>query len=173
MSNKLSIIVIAFLLSIGLIGELFSYTVAITITSVLGGAGRMGGMFMMLNNGSLKKQWLFSVSILILAAVALIGLLFKITHAPQADMLITIGFIGIAFIYVIHFLRKSNKGSLDILKVIWVIVMSVTLLFTVRHMNFRTGLKIVEGLCFLALFSVFAYTKYNESKISLGNPDQQ
>lgn len=66
-------------------------------------------------NGTYLRTKLFSFNYPFLS-MAIIGMLCKIMHYPYGSELLTISFLGILIIYLIHFLRKNPKGVTDILK---------------------------------------------------------
>ena len=166
MSNKSAIIITGILLVTGLLGELL-YSFGIyqftSVTQVLIGLARICGILLIFRQGTLTKERLLFPLLLIAVVIAIIGALFKITHAPKADLILSIGLYCTPIIYTIHFLRKANKNRFDILKLLWVTAYCIASLFLFRHMPYGHELKVAEGLLFLLLFLDFTLTFYRRS----------
>jgi hypothetical protein len=92
---------------------------------------------------------------LIAVGITLIGTLFKITHAPKADLFLLTGLCGTLIIYTIHFIRKTNKNGLDFLKLLWVVAYCLASLLLYQHIPFGHIVKIAEGILFLLLYIAF------------------
>jgi hypothetical protein len=158
MNNKSAIIITGILLIAGLSGEMLIgmgvYQFA-SVTPVLIALARICGVLLIMQLGTLIKERILVSLILIAAGITLIGTLFKITHAPKADLFLLTGLCGTLIIYTIHFLRKNNKNGLDFLKLLWVVAYCLASLLLYRHIQFGHTVKIAEGVLFLLLYIAF------------------
>ena len=150
-------------LIIGLLGELlfyFNITRFGDITQTITAIGRLGGLTLLLKQGTLIKGKLFFQLILSFSGLAVIGVIVKIMHCPFANIILLTGMVFIPIIYFIHFLKKQPKCYLDILKFAWVTILYTSVIFLIQHFPFGHELQAIEGLLFLIMFSAFAYKQY-------------
>ncbi|WP_299106993.1 hypothetical protein [uncultured Tenacibaculum sp.] len=142
MNNKLFIVLISLLVLTGLIGfsiTLFSKELDIVnlgqtmfhfgfmIGAILGG-------IMLLVNGTFVKTKYFRFAKGFFSIV-IIGALIRIMHwSSYANILISLGLIGIMTSYFVSFLKKPIKKRLDYLKLTWVIVSYTLVILSLLHL---------------------------------------
>ncbi|WP_298539517.1 hypothetical protein [uncultured Aquimarina sp.] len=110
----------------------------------------MGGMFLLLSNGTFLKT-IYSRIVMGLLAVVLIGSAFKIMHWPFGNPILVGGCIGIVISYLIHFLKKPIKKRIDYLKMVWVIVLYIGAALRLYHIIPRDYRILTTVLMILAL----------------------
>lgn len=111
----------------------------------------LGRMFY---NGSFKNTvWCrigyFGFTILIT------GMLFTLQHWPGQYIFILIGCSIIGIVYVIHFIKKRIKAVLDWEKVLYVIILMVTMTFRMLHYKYNEELSwllFIAGIVLIATF---------------------
>ena len=163
MDNKSLIPIIGLLLVIGLVGEVLFYldiTQFDNITWFATGAGRLGGLILLLRHGSIIKARPFFQLILVFIGITIIGAMTKIMHWPFNSIILITGLLGIAIIYFVRFIKKQNKDILDILKLLWLTVLIFATIFTTQHFPFGHELKGIEGILFLIMIAYFAFKEY-------------
>lgn len=105
----------------------------------------------------LRNLWsliLFAILILVFAVSGL----FKTLHWPYPDYLTTLSAIGILVVYGIHFYKKKQKLTLDLLKLLWVLLICLnSMLINVAITVFDPYLGHFVYFVFNVLFFVFAY----------------
>ena len=110
-----------------------------------------------------KPSKILAIPLKLLIAVFLIGALFKLQHYPGADVLLSIGLLGIAALYPVRFARKSSKRVKDYIKVLFVVVFAVWNWINLMHIPFpvyfRTGLNIILWALLLSEGFDFFYFK--------------
>ncbi len=161
MSQKKTItlpIAILILLIAGIVGDILLYLHVHefdSIVRIVTGLGTTAALIILLKEGVFIKSKLFlSFTILFILATT-IGLLFKILHWAGADLLLLIGLTGIPFVYTIHFLLKKNKNLPDYLKVIWILLLSMGLMFTILHWQYGNLVLQAQAILFLIQYAVF------------------
>jgi len=87
-------------------------------------------------------------------ALLLVGILFKIQHWEEATMLISIASAGCFTIYLLHYISKKEKKLLDNIKLLWVILVAVTLIITVNKLSYSIWARSITYWIFLALIAL-------------------
>jgi hypothetical protein len=128
MLNKFLMVLIVLVLLMALSQMLFPDTlinVASSAISLISIAENLA-ILMMLINGTFRKskyfQYVYGVVGFLIVAV-----IFKILHLPYADQLMSLPFLLVLFLYLLHFFSKPVKDHLDYLKLITVFLLSLTL----------------------------------------------
>jgi hypothetical protein len=170
MNNKTTVLIIGILLILGLSGELLNYFNISTfdfLTKIAIGIGRLGGIILILQNGTLTKTRPFFQFILFLLGITILGGLFKILHWPYNNAILLSGLFGVPTVYAIRFFKKLNKKRLDILKFLWLTTLYIAAIFKIEHWPFGNELLTIEGILFVLLFMDFSiqYFQLNEDKI--------
>ncbi len=165
--NKTIVFIVGICLIAGLLGKLLFYldiTEFGNITQTTTAIGRLGGLILLLKQGTLTNSKPFFQLILAFLGLTLIGAMIKIMHWPFANLILIIGPVSIPIIYSIHFFKKQDKHRLDILKFAWVTAFYTTAIFLIHHFPLGHELQTIEGLLFLIMFADFAYRQYRTGK---------
>ncbi|MDC8002901.1 hypothetical protein POV27_02440 [Aureisphaera galaxeae] len=96
----------------------------------------------------------------IAAAIALIGILFKLLHLTYAPELLIIGLAGILILYPIHFLKKRKKGFLDYAKLFFAIFGTLHYGFRIFHLDYGYVFTRLMQLSLLLLIIAYVSEKY-------------
>ena len=112
------------------------------------------GLAMLIRNGTLTKTIYFRY-IMFCFAIIIVGALFKIMHWPGGAICLMVGFIGIAVIYTIRFIKKPTKNQLDIMKWVYVVTAYITALCLAMQWVPRQ-MSILPNLIMLATIIHFA-----------------
>jgi hypothetical protein len=121
--------------------------------------GRIVVLLILVNLGSLFKTRPYSsLSILFLSCIVL-GSFARATNFPLFDYIVFSGLIGLSGTYTIHYLGKTHKVTLDLLKLLWVYVFSINAFVFTEHLPYQELSKIAEAVLLLAVYSDFAYNK--------------
>ncbi len=158
MKNLSLPVIILIVLIIGVIGEVLLYFNVHEFDSlqrIISAFGRLAAIIFLVKEGSFIKSKILITIQGIFIFIFLVGMLFKILHWEGADLLLMIGLIGIPVVYLIHFLRKKNKGITDYLKAVWLGVFSTGLLFTILHWPYANLLIQIQAILFLTLFVMY------------------
>ena len=169
MNNKTKLIIIGSLIILGFIGNLLNYFDIKTfnlLTSVANGTGRVGGIILLTHHVSLKRQdhRPYFQMILGFLCILIIGILFKFSHWPYSNFILNIGLLGFPITYIIRFGRKQHKKVLDILKVLWVTLIFIMLIFNINHWPYVHELLIVENFIFIFMIIDFVAQNFQTSK---------
>lgn len=110
-----------------------------------------------------SKYWktIYGRLTLLLIAVTIVGLLFKLQHWPSAALLMFIGLAGIMVVYLFRFLAKSSKNLVDILKMLWLQSAGSISLLLLNRMISREY-SIISSFLFVILICVFTL-RYHET----------
>ncbi len=136
MKNKTFLILISVGFLIALIG-LFSIIFA---NPELGGkllniglpAINLLGLIMLIKNSTIKETIYFNfISLFII--IIMLGAMLKIMHWPGNNIMLIVGLMGIMFVYMFRFIKKQIKAPLDMMKLAWVIITSITSLGIFLH----------------------------------------
>lgn len=82
-------------------------------------------LILLISNGTLILSVYFRV-LKVVAAVALIGALFRILHWPEGVVLLPAALLGVLITYGLHFMGKPAKMCLAFLKLPWVLAFVFT-----------------------------------------------
>jgi hypothetical protein len=80
------------------------------------------GLFTMFFTGTFRKTIFGKLSYIVFALI-IIAQLFRLQHWPGAGAIGLTASVTLALLYLLHFLRKKKKTSLDWLKLIYVLVL--------------------------------------------------
>jgi|GEM_PF-3791807 len=100
-------------------------------------------------NGTYSRTKLFRFNYPFLS-MAILGMLCKIMHYPYGSEFLTISFLGILIIYLIHFSRKNPKAVTDILKLTY-----FTFLILIRLVKLSKQFAIPEIAYFIPELLLF------------------
>lgn len=112
------------------------------------------GLILLLRNSSLTKTIYIRI-ISFLIAIIIIGAMFKIMHWPGSAIMLSIGLIGIPIVYSFRFIKKTVKQLLDILKLAWVVTITIIALGVTLHW-FPRDLTYLPNIIMLATIVHFA-----------------
>lgn len=110
----------------------------------------LAGFLMLLINGTFLKTKYFKYFIGV-CAIVLIATLFKILHWSFSSELLIIGFIGLALVYFLSFLKKPIKNRLDYLKLGWVVIAYTIALLKILHIIGDQYQIIASAIMWLAI----------------------
>lgn len=164
--NRTIVILIILFLLLGVLGELLFYlniSLFGNTTQTATAIGRIGGIILLLREGTLIKTKPFLVLVLLSHIPTLIGAMMKIMHWPFANLILFIGLISAPVFYFLHFLKKPNKHLLDMLKMLWVVVCYIKVISLIRHLPLGRELALMEAILLLAIFTYFTYMKPDRS----------
>jgi hypothetical protein len=122
----------------------------------IAGPSQVVGVGLMVLNGSFLRTKLFYVALLFLIAI-LVSILFDVLQWPGHSQLLLIGSIGMLPIYIVHFMRKKNRGVLDYLKVGFVFCFCMMSLADFVELPEWYPLVVVTAT--MLAYGVFAYQK--------------
>lgn len=123
------------------------------------GLGQLLSLVLLVTNGTILGT-IYAQIILPLYGLLLVGVLFKITHWLGADFMLWGALAGIALTYAVRFARKSPKGQLDVLKLLWVLASCGSALLIILHLAPREAAYLGPMLLWLAVLNFL----YLESK---------
>jgi hypothetical protein len=112
--------------------------------------GQLAGLCLLLRNGTLLRSGYFRI-IQGLLGLMLVGALFTIMHWARGRELLAASLVGIALTYTVHFVRKSCKTLLDILKLLWVLAAYIGGALVSQHLISRDVVYLTYGLLWLAV----------------------
>ena len=167
MSKTTSLIIIFVFLIAGLIGNLlsyFDYTTYESITSIVNGIARGIGIILLIQHLSFKRTRPYFQLFLGFMCIFIIGILFKFSHWPYSNIILTMGLMGLPTTYIIRFIKKQNKKRLDILKVLWVTLIFTMIMFSINHWPYLQELLLIENLLFLMLIIDFLYQRIHAKR---------
>ena len=159
MNQKDLIIITGFLLILGFLGEVLTYFEINNfdkLTVVFTGIGRIAGLILILSKGTLIKTKSYYKLILIFIGFTVLGVMIKIMHWPNGNLILLFGLSCTLLIYDLHFYKKPTKNLLDYIKLIWLTLFICAAIFTIQHYPFGNELKNIEGILFLIMFLYFA-----------------
>ncbi|MDJ1497171.1 hypothetical protein QNI19_29805 [Cytophagaceae bacterium DM2B3-1] len=125
---------------------------------------RFLALFLILSQSQIIIHKLYFSGIVISNVIMIMGFMFKIMHWPMAMELLVAGCILSMLIYVISFLIKSTKSHLDILKVLWVLVMYITVLLVMYDVPYRHEWIGLPSILFWIMFFDFVYVTYRKAE---------
>lgn len=98
-----------------------------------------------------RSYWAIPVVTGILLLV--VGALAKIQHWPLGGILLNAGLVMVPFAYLIHFLRKTAKHLPDVLKLLWVLLYSLSALLVLQHIITRDGTYHIPEVLIILLYA--------------------
>ena len=173
MNNKTTILFTGTLLIIGLLGEVLGIRQFGYYTQLAIGLGRLGGIILLLQQGTLIKTRPFFQLILFFLGIATVGALFTIQGWPYNNIILVTGLLGVPTIYTIRFIKKQDKERLDFLKILWVSIFYIGTTFKLEHWPLGKELISIEGFLFLIMFLDFANQQFRTGKQNDRNTSSQ
>ena len=127
----------------------FSSVLEIAFSIVL-----LGGLYVMLRESKLKGSWHVYP---IIAGVVFIfsGFLLGIQHWPGSQALVLAGAATISIFYTLYFSSKEHKTSLDVLKLVWLLIQMTGVILLLFHLPF--GRFVAEAARIIMIVMIFAY----------------
>lgn len=101
------------------------------------------------------------VPLRITISILIFGILFKIMHWPYANIIIVSAFSLIAVFYLIRFLYKEGKTSLDVIKLTLILSWSFNGITVILHLPNYTAIKLITPVCFLVWIFMEGLTYFN------------
>jgi hypothetical protein len=127
MLNKVLLVLIVLVLLMALSQSVVPDTLlndALHAISLISIAGNLA-ILMMLINGTFRRSKYFRY-VYGVVGFLIVAVIFKILHLPFADQLMSLPFLLILILYLLHFFSKPVKDHLDYLKLITVFFLSLT-----------------------------------------------
>jgi hypothetical protein len=93
--------------------------------------------------------------------ILIIGIFFKIMHWPYAHILLLFAPILIFIGYFIFFLKNTNKTWLDILKLCWIGIASVSIIWVLLKMPYP---ELIENISLFIIWPVYFGVAWYEAK---------
>lgn len=121
------------------------------------------GFILILKNSTLRKTIYFNI-ISILISITIIGAMFKIMHWPGSSVLLMVALLGIVIVYIVRFINKPKKETLDILKLAWVITTNLSSLSVSLHWLPKET-TYIPNLIMLATTIYFAFMCFKNKEL--------
>jgi hypothetical protein len=93
--------------------------------------------------------------------ILIIGIIFKIMHWPNANVLLIFASFIIILGYFIFFLRNTNKTWLDILKLCWIIIALGNITWILLKMPY---LQLIENITLLLIWPIYFGVAWYEAR---------
>ena len=167
--NKFLIVLIALLFVMGLAGLFTTEETLASYSDIILAVAANLAIIMMLINGPFIKSKYFKWCKACFTILVL-GILMKVMHSKLGDVLVAVPFPACGIIYFIYFLTKSDKGYLEILKLLTVIMISIVptfFLYDLVDENTNIILTVAANCVLWITFVVFVIQ--GQSKKSLFN----
>ncbi len=155
--KRITLIIFVFILTVGLL-ELVSFSLGrkdvgnITVRAF--SIAEIIMLVFLIKEGTLIKKKLLAKLAFTCIVFIIISSLMKILHWQYGNVLLLMGTLGIPVVYGIHFYQKEDRKLLDILKFIWVVLGSISLILPERGFP---QVLLVMGICNLILFLVISF----------------
>lgn len=137
------------------------------LTSILLGIIGLGYIY---QNGIFRHMQLGRFLFLSIAVI-IVGALFKLQHWPYGSILFILGVAIAAIIYSAHFIKKPAKYLLDWLKVFFVIMQSITIIFRFSHWPYTFPIGIISTIAFFILISYYYWLVIKNKEITYQKED--
>lgn len=118
-------------------------------------------IILLLKNGTLINKVYFKILIAFLFII-LVAFIFKIMHWPNVKLIFSAGTIGVVSVYLYHFIKKTVRKRLDIIKLIWVLLIFPIYYFGITLHTFK-ALSLIPVLVLFAAYVEFLVKHKNQT----------
>lgn len=146
---------------VALISNLIVAALGATLHSKVGGAIiflNVSFLVLLFSESEHPMSILLSVAMALSICIMLMGMLFKINHWPWANVMMILGAGAMMIVYRIRYAKKKKKVVMDMIKLIWVQLTSLSILYTMLHWGRGDFIRLAAGLSLIAMQFYYLYT---------------
>lgn len=125
--------------------------------SVVGfGIAEFMALAVMLISGTFMQTRYFKFAVAIVFCV-LFGVVFKILHLVGGDLVLSLSLLLLPVPYLVYFIVKKNRKRVDVLKLITVLVYSLTSQFVLMHFSIEDNYWVGSMVHYFFWFTFFVF----------------
>jgi hypothetical protein len=124
-----------------------------------GFAGSLLGLVFLISYGTIYYRPVYANILKGLIGVTILGALFKIQHWVMADILLSISFLSIPVVYLVHFLTKPRKHLVDFSKLLFVLCQFTGAYLLIFHYPYGDVFSILATSFFIITLLIIVLSK--------------